>query len=116
MKAALYHPKFVEAMEKLDAMTNEEQTGSDEAQLLMAQAIKFAPKELKPILEQGMRKRELAPEPVLYTEDGEPAFSLKKVADILGVTEEEALSHVRKLEESAGETLLIDVKDLERKH
>lgn len=112
-----FHPKFVEAMEALERIPEDQRHTSPIADDLMAQAMQYAPDYLRQMFREKLRELGLLPEPAFYTDGGEPLYTSEQVAKTLGISLEEANAQVALLMEEHPEMgFRTDSKPLHRCH
>jgi hypothetical protein len=98
----------------LDVLKNkrvDSQLWSDAAKWIML----YGPPELQEIIRRASdaATKSCFPglEPERYTEEGEPCYDIKKIADALGMTKEEAMENMAEIQEEYGIKHLFDASE-----
>ncbi len=96
------------ALEVLKNRKVDSSTWSDAAKWIML----YGPPELQEVMRQAanIATKSSFPElePERYTESGEPVFNIEKIAEVLGMTKEEALEKMAEMEYEHGVQHLFD--------
>lgn len=78
------HPKFVVAMEALNAIPMEMREDNPEVDEHLVDFMAYAPPALQDLFRERLMADGLMPKPALYSDDGEPLFTTAQVAETLG--------------------------------
>jgi hypothetical protein len=108
------HPKFVEAMQRIESLRAAGLTDSEDYRLLHVQAYHYAPDELKARFDEIFRKHFGTPPASYYDEHGEPVYTPDDIARFLGITVKEVIANTRKLE-ARGMSMSVESESLSRK-
>jgi len=102
------------ALQVLQSETVDSKVWSDAVKWLLL----FGPAEIRELISQAssVATSEFFPElsPIGYTEKGEPLYDIKKLAESLGMSEEEALAKMKEIEAEAGGPGLYDASRASR--
>lgn len=93
-----FHPKFVEAMTALSSMSMKQRVDSKRGQELTQQAMFYAPDELKDQFHQKAKEMGLIPKSHMVNKNGEPVYSAKQIADHFGLSEEDVVRDIDRLQ------------------
>jgi hypothetical protein len=104
------------ALAVLTSETVESDTWVDAAKWIML----YGPPELRNVMRQAssMATKSCFPqlEPERYTEDGEPCYNIEEIAEVLGVSREEALEMVMEQEDELGSQHIFDGSETTKPH
>lgn len=95
-----YHPEFLKALQELDRLRRElgEAQYDKDPRVIqcMVKALRYAPDDLKAVVDAKARELDLYPAASGYLDNGEPVFSDVQIAEKLGVSLEEVHATIAK--------------------
>ena len=110
------HPLFVALMDQLAQLPTDDKINNPEYSVLMHRALGYAPESMKAMMNDKARELGLMPEASGYTNDGQPVFTLQAIAEQLGMTEDEVITHIQDIEAKTGQSILMQDTPIHRKH
>lgn len=110
IKSTEFSPTFTRLMAEYQALSVEEQE-AQEGRMLFANIMRNAPKSFNDMAFNMAKEMELVPDASGYLDNGDPVYSLEDVAEIHGISLEEALEVAK---EMGVEPRLIDAEKINR--
>lgn len=109
------HPRAYELFEQYSSYSEQEKLTNPKVAAIMAELMEYLPQEFKDQLHNMAVEMGVAPEkPSGYLEDGTPVYDMLEVSKNLGISEQEAIEHLNKLNEATDGKYQIDSSKVHR--